>query len=179
MGLKRLLRFEKLKKLDSRESVPELVSVDSSPESDHSSLVTSSLLPQVPFGWEVRYDPVLGEYYYVNQINNLIQLDHPDEVSTKLTRHKSSGSLPQELITTKNRSYLDMALDTHYLLANGTGVLKTYVPEPSTLVNTGYDDTLSVDSFDVDLDFLLLEEIRNRMVNEEVEACEMRKLVSV
>ncbi|CDK25596.1 unnamed protein product [Kuraishia capsulata CBS 1993] len=36
--------------------------------------------PAVPKGWEVRFDPILKQYYYVNMIKNLIQLDHPEEV---------------------------------------------------------------------------------------------------
>ncbi|VEU23056.1 DEKNAAC104199 [Brettanomyces naardenensis] len=34
----------------------------------------------LPDEWEVRYDPVLSEYYYVNMKENIIQFDSPLEV---------------------------------------------------------------------------------------------------
>ncbi|QOU20250.1 hypothetical protein BRETT_004904 [Brettanomyces bruxellensis] len=36
--------------------------------------------PEMPNGWEIRYDPVLSEYYYLNKKQGIVQFDSPLEV---------------------------------------------------------------------------------------------------
>lgn len=36
--------------------------------------------PELPNDWELRYDPVLSEYYYVNKKEGVVQFDSPLEV---------------------------------------------------------------------------------------------------
>lgn len=42
--------------------------------------------------WEIRYDPTLSEYYYVNTKTNESQFDHPDEVLSPLDEVPSQSN---------------------------------------------------------------------------------------
>lgn len=60
-----------------------LHSNSSASASGASSGVTAMPIVSSP-GWEIRYDPTLSEYYYVNALTNETQFDHPDEVLSPL-----------------------------------------------------------------------------------------------
>ncbi len=51
--------------------------------------------PEAPSGWSVHYDPVLQEFYYVNNQTGVSQLDHPEEqihIHTNERKHKRGMS---------------------------------------------------------------------------------------
>lgn len=72
-----------------RESSDDIPSTPSSPISitssfnhdvEYSYFSPSSSQGKLPVGWELRYDTILCEYYYVNESKNLVQFDSPLEV---------------------------------------------------------------------------------------------------
>ncbi|ODV94597.1 hypothetical protein PACTADRAFT_3483 [Pachysolen tannophilus NRRL Y-2460] len=119
-------------------------SQDSNQTSSTDELLTA---PKVPFGWDVKFDPILRQYYYVNQLENLVQLDHPEEVLSPVRFYGSedmlhSGSDLSDLTNNsstdpiynfnkygketkddvKTHEYTISAAHDHMLLANGTGI---------------------------------------------------------
>lgn len=70
--------------------------------------------------WTIRYDPMLAEYYYVNELTNETQFDHPDEVVSPL------GSSPATTATTRSR---EASLDPeHRKVFKSLGLVRTISP---------------------------------------------------
>lgn len=46
--------------------------------------------PPAPEGWQVKFDPSLMTYYYLNESTNTVQLDHPEEVYSPKPQDKKS-----------------------------------------------------------------------------------------
>ncbi|QPG74278.1 hypothetical protein FOA43_001603 [Brettanomyces nanus] len=57
------------------------LSLDSEASSaDSDTVVDLNESQGLPSGWELRYDPVLSEYYYINDKDSILQFDSPLEV---------------------------------------------------------------------------------------------------
>lgn len=83
---------QSLNSLESKKLQKNSSSTNNSINSMNSSNNTDMEIPITPKGWKVEFDPVLKQFFYINLFNNLVQLDHPDEVKTTPPSTPSASS---------------------------------------------------------------------------------------
>jgi hypothetical protein len=89
-------RFTKSDK-KSRPSSPSNSSSRLSVKTDLSESSISTAKPVVSSpDWEIRYDPTLSEYYYINTKTSETQFDHPDEVISPLASPITTSTLESD-----------------------------------------------------------------------------------